>query len=246
MSETKTQSRTLVTPVGWSSSLILVRAVRIAQFVFTVITLGLTGHMVDYYWSNSIADYGVATSVLSLVYLISIFFATWFAGAFFMAGPLLLCEILLLILWFAAFIALAAEYGDGSCRVGGYFYPRSCRTGQAAIAMAAISMALYAFSLALLVINSVRPIINSYGSQYLWRTASTMQSTFDQGTGLLLLGSSSWVPDPETGLTDADRQITASSVESPVAAEKVTTQQEPAEPTTLTQPAVTPIVDETP
>lgn len=203
------KSNVLAPPLGWTTSLVLVRSVRTAQFVFTIVTLGLVGSATHHFWwDGATPGYGVATSVLSLVYLICIFLGTWFAGPYFMAGPLLISEIVLLILWVSAFIALGVQFGNGTCAKGIYRYysPGPCKTAQASIAMSGVSMLLYAISLSLLVVNSVRPIIVSYGSPYLWSIASEMNATFDRGTGLILSATTAPMDEPEI-INSSDKEI---------------------------------------
>lgn len=215
MSEVKTQPAVLAKPVGWCSSLVWARTIRIMQLLFTIVALALCARTSDFYEAPSQAAYATAVSVFSLVYLLAIFLGTLFGGPFFMVGPLLVSEIIMLIMWFAAFIAMAVFAGGAPCSF--YFYTSRCREAKAAIAMCAFNMVLYAASLTLLVLNCVIPLISSHGAPYLWRYASDADATFDQGTGLLIYSSNTWVPDPETGV---DRQVTASSVETPVGAEK--------------------------
>ncbi|QLL33697.1 hypothetical protein HG536_0F00210 [Torulaspora globosa] len=218
----------LAKPVGWKGPLLAARIVRIAQFVFTVIALGLTAKAKDYYTGESTADYGVAVSVMSLVYLIVIFFTSWFLGLYFMAGPVLICETLFLIFWLTAFVALAAEFGTGSCSAL-YWGKSACQAAQASIAMAAVCMVLYGLSLVLLVLYTVLPVVRTQGSDRLWGRALVMNASFDRGTGLLIYSAPARVADPEIGIA-ADRQITASSGEAPVEEEKVMESADPLEP----------------
>lgn len=235
------QRQSFARPVGWTGTLLIARLLRIAQFVFTVITLGLTARAKDYFVGEPTADYGVAVSVMSLVYLIVIFATSWFVGEAFMVGPILICESLFVIFWLTAFIALAAEYGRGSCDRF-YWGEEPCRAGQASIAMAAVCMVLFAATLVLLLLYTVRPVVRTQGSDHLWRTASVMSSSFDRGTGLLIHTSPAWVADPEVGVV-AEPQTTVSSGDGAVANEKVLTPTEPEDPALFREPAeVEPVV----
>lgn len=211
MSEIKPPSRVQAKPVGFCSSLATARVVRAYQFVITVIALALTARTSDFYEAPSEAAYAVAVSVFSLVYLIAIFFGTLFAGPYFMAGPMLLSETVMLIFWFSAFIAMAAFFGGDNCSY--FFYENRCKEAKAAIAMCALCMALFAISLALLVINAVIPLSKSFGALYLWRWVLDADATFDRGTGLVIYSTLSWAPDTEA-------VVPASSLETPIGAEK--------------------------
>ncbi|QLQ78652.1 hypothetical protein HG537_0A09000 [Torulaspora globosa] len=234
MSESEKQGKVLVLsrPVGWKGPLLAARVVRIAQFVFTVVTLGLTARAKDYFTGEPTADYGVAVSVMSLVYLIVIFCTSLFLGGYFMAGPILVCETLFLIFWLTAFVALAAEFGTGSCD-SLYWGKSACQAAQASIAMAAVCMVLFAVSLVLLVLYTVIPVVRTLGSDRLWRRAAVMNASFDRGTGLLIYSAPAPVADPEIGVA-ADRQVTSSSGE-PMEAEKAMEPADPLEP----EPALT-------
>lgn len=209
----------LARPVGWCSSLVGARLVRIEQFVFTVVALGLCASTSNFYEAPSEAAYATAVSVLSLVYLLAIFFGSFFAGPYFMVGPLLVSETVMLILWFAAFIAMAVSFGGNNCNYIFSSFRHHCREAKVAIAFCAVCMALYAVSLALLLLNCVVPLCKSHGSRYLWRAALAADATFDRGTGLVIYSASTWVPDAETGVA-AKRQPTASSLETSVGPEK--------------------------
>lgn len=212
---------------GWKGPVLAARVVRIAEFVFVVVALGLTARAKDYFTGEPTADYGVAVSVMSLVYLMAVFFTSWFVGDYFMAGPMLVCETLFVIFWLTAFVALAAEFGTGSCDAL-YWGKSACQAAQASIAMAGVCMVLFGVSLLLLVLYTVMPVVRTRGSDRLWDRALAMNASFDRGTGLIIYGAPAPVADPEIGVA-ADRQVTSSSGE-PLEGEKVMEPVEPLEP----------------
>lgn len=218
MSDTEKQVSALTRPVGWTGPVLAARVIRITEFVFTVIALGLTARAKSYFNGEPSADYGVAVAVMSFIYLVAVFFTSFFLPDYYMAGPLLITESLFLIFWLTAFIALAAEFGRGSCD-SLYWGREPCRAGQAAIAMSAINMVLFGVSLLLLIVYAVRPLLRTHSGANLWTTAKMSNASFDRGTGLVIYTAPAWVTDPE--LAAADRQVTASSGEAPVETEKI-------------------------
>lgn len=166
------RTSTVVSPLRWHSNQILLWSVRAGQFIFSIITLGLTSRVVDFGYRDSAAAYGVAVSVISTLYLILI-----------VAIPLKLndcvvavfiSELVMMILWFAAFVALAAQHGGIDCSTYKSYYitedwSEPCRAAEAAIAMSFFAFLLYDFSSVLFWLNVMRPIRSATGGAWFYK-----------------------------------------------------------------------------
>ncbi|GAM82615.1 hypothetical protein ANO11243_005970 [Dothideomycetidae sp. 11243] len=145
--------------------------IRVVQFVFTIIVLGLVGNIVnDEYASPSQINFMLFTSIwtfLALIYLVvSQLKFEQFAHKF----AILAVEALTMLFWFAAFIALAALLGD----VGSCYGNNICGEAKAATVFGAFNWLLFAFTTAMAAIHVVR----SHGSRST-AAAPEMQATAD-------------------------------------------------------------------
>lgn len=150
---------TPVTPARWYSNPILLWGVRIAQFVFAIICLGLSAKVLAFGINHSTTGYAVAVSVITIVYLVVVTLVPFRLND--CVVFILVSEIVLSILWFAALIALAVLHGGIDC---GNRYTFSsgwleyCRVGQASIAMAFFPFWLFDITAALFWLNVMAPI----------------------------------------------------------------------------------------
>lgn len=165
MPEVELKPRAVARPVGRWSLLFWARAARVSQFIVTIVALVLCARTCEFYEAPSEAAYSTAVSAISLFYLLAVSIGTIYARQHFMVGLVLFSEIILMILWLVAFILMAVFSAGINC--SSVFYESRCQESQAAIAMCACSMVLYAFTLALFIMNCVKPV-RSLGSIYLW------------------------------------------------------------------------------
>ncbi|KAK9476531.1 membrane-associating domain-containing protein [Lipomyces japonicus] len=132
---------------------------RVAQAFFAIITLGLTASTVHDIQGGGAAAYLLFVSLLTLLALAYLVFAPIYYPKFihFWVFFPFVVDLVLNVFWFTGFIAMAAIYGPYSCSAfgyyGGYYYyygssrwSSGCKTGKAAIAMAAITWILFILS----------------------------------------------------------------------------------------------------
>lgn len=230
-------------PLGASSACstraVLLYSIRAAQFVFTVITLGLTGYVVNDFIQDSTTNFGLAVSIISLFYLITVGAFTFFLPGSFIPGIFLISELVLTILWFCAFVALAADWGPVNCssltsNASGmvyyaYDWRRPCGSAQAAIAMAAIAWVLFVYSSFLLIWNIALPLFRTYSSSSWWERLSSRTFVVHRATGLSFSQAASFSVDLETSGLKGDSSTRNSDLE-PISTEKIVGNESPAEP----------------
>ena len=113
-----------------------------------------------------------------------------------------------MLLWFCAFIALAADWGPLSCsrpsntgKYGSYFYfyglKRLCASAKAAIALSAVGWALFYWSFLLLVFNVAKPLVKTHGASSLWDRLSKRNLAVHRFTGLAAFPSNPHPKDIE-------------------------------------------------
>lgn len=151
--------------------------IRAAQFLITIIVLGLAGNSVNKYVTGGSMGYTVFTAVISLLYLIIIGALTFFISNVLLIGVVLIWELLITIFWFTSFIAIAATHGSDNCKyyvTYGYYYygvdSSACKASKAAIAFAAINFVLFVISLLSLGFTS----LSNIGINQLFNTKTTL------------------------------------------------------------------------
>lgn len=139
--------------------------IRGVQTIFTIIVLGLTGHLVDRY--DGIVDkfnIGLATSVISLVYFIWLGIG-YYNQKIINIGIGFILEIILNILWLTSFACLADVWGSSSCNFA-YFYfvdKTVCQVGKAGLSFAILNWILFLISLGLMIFYTIIPISKQSG-----------------------------------------------------------------------------------
>jgi len=133
---------------------------RILQAIFTVVVLGLTGYVSNWwsgYWhsySPSEINFLIFASVWTILALVYLIIAPWKAPAAAHKFGILAAEVLTMIFWFAGFIALAAFLSDRTC------FGKVCSCAKAAVAFAAFEWAFFAATTVL-------------AATHVWRTRKT-------------------------------------------------------------------------
>lgn len=153
-------------PTAWYSHSALLVAVRVAQLVSTITTLGLTARLVD---NSNDPNLELTVSVISLAFLIVIAAAPLPLNLYSLVA-MCIFETDILALWVAASGTLGSGYSD-TCT----FYPKNnnrsqvpwevlakipkeCKISKASIAFTAFSTLLFLCSVALLCMNVLVPI----------------------------------------------------------------------------------------
>jgi hypothetical protein len=171
---------------------------RALQFIFAVTSLGLASTALNkFFEGDSRMRYVVFCGAFTIVYLFIVFLFGFFMKKMLMAGPLLIMEIVLTLLWLAAFIAAVARYAPLSCSTGfflsnGVFVSTGgaaigCRCGKAACAFAAFTFLLFLISTVLVSWNVIRELtkakrqkaIFQYDSHKMDRTGLAFAPDYD-------------------------------------------------------------------
>lgn len=132
--------------------------VRITQFITIIISLGLSGRLVNFFSGYAIdkLNLSLATAVLLLFYFIGLAILSYWPQ-FINIGIVFIFEVLFFILWLASFACLAEIYGSVSCD-SLFVYTSICHVGKAALAFGVINWLLFMLSLGLLIAYSIVPI----------------------------------------------------------------------------------------
>lgn len=141
-------------------SLFLSFLIRIAQIVFAAVSLGLSAGLlvkIDYTYDRAV--YVIVVSSLTLLYLAAI------VGLYRFTPPLvvLLVEGMLMILWLAAFAAMADVYGDTECVDFSGDIRLMCMMGKALIAFGVALCVSFMVSSFFLMVFSVVPLARASG-----------------------------------------------------------------------------------
>lgn len=157
---------------------------RALQAISSIIALALASRSLNKFFSSERRmRFTTFVGALSLFYLIILGILSFVKPAFVLAGPVMIMELLLTILWLCAFIAIASRYSGFSCKrnpssynssstygsgsgssgsgynyitypeYGGSSHITGCRSSKAAIAFAAFSFLLFGIGTALLFFN---------------------------------------------------------------------------------------------
>lgn len=176
---------------------------RFSQFVSSVLVMSLLAYAIHAYSDrgNKKTNFTLATGVISVFYLIALGILCLALPTLIYIGMYFCAELIMCMLWLAAFVVLAKAQGQHSCKSrnssGGYYDPysgqytttnhrRACNSSQAAIAFAGLCFLLFLTSVVLLGVNILTPIMGRYKSQGLWRTGASMGTRLHRWSGLAL------------------------------------------------------------
>ena len=212
MTQNNQNSDDLFAPT-WMNRPIVLYSIRAVEFFVTITMLGLTAHVVNEFFVNEFAtsdtmNLALATSSITLAYLFLVTGLTFFEPGSYVTGFFLVGELVVMLLWFCVFIALAADWGPLSCsrpstteKYGSYFYfyglRRLCGSAKAAIAISAVGWALFYWSFLLLVFNVAKPLVKRYRASSLWDRLSKRNFAVHRLTGLAAFSSISQSQDIE-------------------------------------------------
>jgi len=144
--------------------------IRTFQLIFAILVMGLAGESLNNYETTSAMIFMMFTAVLTIVYFLIITLISFVSGVVFIVGINLFWELILTIFWFAAFISVAAIYGDDDCNntyassYWGYVIHingDACHSAKAAIAFGALNFALFLSSLIILLFTSFTTFTSS-------------------------------------------------------------------------------------
>lgn len=147
---------------SFAPSGILALIVRGIQLVFSIIGLGVSAGAIEKFGSWDRGNFAVAASVISFVYLVVTIVAFQFIS------PLvsLVAEIILMILWLAAFAAMADVFGSTSCSYAFYYttyHSTGCRLSKTFIAFGVLNWVMFLLSLGLLIWFTIIPVYKAGG-----------------------------------------------------------------------------------
>lgn len=188
-------------------------SLRIIQVFLAILILGIGAGYLDKIGFNvDRASLCVATAVLSLIYVVPMFFAV--TRAFYPPILVLVGESLFCILYLASFGGITDLYGSGSCS-GRYSYgfafysydDGSCKLGKALIPFTLFQWLFFAATLVLLIMFTIVPLAKAGGFNNL-----TKLSIFSPGAIY-----ADFVPSPAT--QDLEAGPGAVAVDGSVAAE---------------------------
>ncbi|KAK6464080.1 hypothetical protein DFJ63DRAFT_333672 [Scheffersomyces coipomensis] len=134
-------------------------AIRVVEFLFAVISLGLSGaiiHQIDS--SKGRIIYTLIIAMFSIVYLIPVAILDVLNLIPFTVVYIL--ELIFFVFWLVAFALISNSFGDLSCTADGVTYD-FCQEGKALIAMTLILWLTFSTSLILTAIFSVIPLVQS-------------------------------------------------------------------------------------
>ncbi|KAL6948515.1 hypothetical protein ACO0QE_000983 [Hanseniaspora vineae] len=178
---------------------------RLTELATSAIVLGLIAYSTrSYGYHNGKNNFVIAVSVISIFYILMLYLTLFALRMIMIPGIFFIFEILLMLLWLAAFIVVAWEHGRNSCSAtnfgnGVYYnnylgsstsqtYGRACRTAKASIAFAGLAWLLFTISTFLFWKNVIRPIRNDQykGFSDIWKSSQFMHINMHRMSGLKL------------------------------------------------------------
>lgn len=240
------KNRLIKSPDAWYSNTTLLYVLRVVQFMPVITALGLLACVTQetsYLYSEVGINFGLATSAISLFYLLVIIMVR--VPANLSAVVVLVFEVVMAIMWLVALIVLGVDTGRTNCKWAHYTYSSEyfywsydwrspCRAGQASIGMAGFAFVLFACSTVLFGFNVISPIRAAFGST-LEGTDATAQLV--RGCNLAISNRSETQTDIETGV-DTTVGATAATTGGEPAAAPVSTESAAVEPTAVEPTAV--------
>lgn len=158
--------------------------VRFLQFAVGVVVLGLISYS-DSLFSDEKTNFGVAVSVISVFYSLVLPAFLYGLSSYVIPACVFTYEWVLTFLWFCAFIVLAKHYGSGSCPSGLGSVTRKCRTGQAAIAFAAVEFFLFYWTAVVFVTDVLVLIIKNNSSKFaVFKTSKALELNLNKIHGV--------------------------------------------------------------
>lgn len=242
------KNRLIKSPDVWYSNTTLLYVLRVVEFMPVITALGLLAYVTQdtgYFYGEVSIHFGLATSAISLFYLLVIIMVR--VPANISAVVMLVFEVDMAIMWLAALIVLGVDTGRTNCKWAHYTYSSEyfywsydwrspCRAGQASIGMAGFAFVLFACSSVLFGLNVISPIRAAFGST-LEGTDATAQLV--RGCNLAISNRSETQTDIETGVDTTGGEPTAAPVSTESAAVEHTAVEPTAvEPTAAVEPAV--------
>ncbi|EJS44438.1 YDL218W [Saccharomyces arboricola H-6] len=176
---------------------------RFLQFASSVLVMSLLAYAIHSYGNrgNKKTNFTLATGVISVFYLIALGILCLALPTLIFIGMYFCAELVVCMLWLAAFVVLAKAQGEHSCGrtnanglhynpfSGQYTansYRRACNSSQAAIAFSGLCFLLFLTSVILLGINVLTPIRRRYKTQGMWRSGASMGTKLHRWSGLAL------------------------------------------------------------
>lgn len=152
--------------------LYLGRVLRVFQFLFTIITMGLALG-IDLGFDHPHTTFIFAVTIMTYVWIIPM----WFGGLirWYPAHVIFVGEVLMLIFWLCAMAIALLDYASASCtvvsKVGDVTYTDNdskCQIGKAMAGFATVVWVFFLVTLGLVVTFIVYPILSQVGLRALW------------------------------------------------------------------------------
>ncbi|CAI4057070.1 uncharacterized protein SKDI_04G0280 [Saccharomyces kudriavzevii IFO 1802] len=176
---------------------------RFLQFASSVLVMSLLAYAIHAYGNrgNKKTNFTLATGVISVFYLIALGILCLALPTLIYIGMYFCAELIMCMLWLAAFVVLAKAQGERSCgntnAQGLYYNPysgeytadrhrRACNASQAAIAFSGLCFVLFLTSVILLGVNVLTPIRRRYKTQGMWKSGASMGTKLHRWSGLAL------------------------------------------------------------
>ncbi|CAN3376351.1 hypothetical protein DIURU_004089 [Diutina rugosa] len=185
------------------------KVIRGCQLALSIVCLGLGAKLVDEFsWDYN--NLVVATSVISLVWLVVVCLPQWVPSllvVFGRVGVTAIGEFVVMVLWLASFGVMADQFGSASCS---RFYTTFCEVGKAAIAMTIVQWLLFVASFVLFIMFSVVPVVRNAGA------GASFNRQFDYYFGSIFVRD---VPLASTVQVDPENPENPVAVESSISAD---------------------------
>lgn len=191
---------------------------RFFQFASAVVVMSLIAFTIsDYHFHGSRrANFGLSVGVIGTFYIMAVILLTLIIPKVVLAGPYLIAEIIMTLLWLCGFIVTAKVFGEHSCsnhfassfdssfgspqqflQSGGQYNPftgkyttnnyhRACQSSKASIAFSGLSFILGCVSCILLGVLVLAPIIKNRSGSGIWKTGSALGTQLHRFSGLTL------------------------------------------------------------
>ncbi|SMN21339.1 similar to Saccharomyces cerevisiae YDL218W Putative protein of unknown function [Maudiozyma saulgeensis] len=192
---------------------------RFFQFASAVIVMSLLAYAIHSYGfhGSKKTNFVLAVAVISVFYSLAVFFLAIAMPKLVLAGLFFFFEVIMCMLWLAAFIVDAKVQGDHSCKIrttdqynpkfgslqsfresGGEYNPftgkyttnnqkTACHSAKASIAFAGLAWVLFLLSSVFVGINILTPVISHFGGKGLFKTGSSMGTRVDRASALTLV-----------------------------------------------------------
>jgi len=202
-----------------TAKLVGLATLRFFQFASAVLVMSLIAYAIHAYGfhGSKKTNFVLAVGVIGTFYNLAVFVLAIAVPKLVFAGIYFFFEVVMCLLWFAAFIVDAKVQGDHSCKIKhtAQYNPKygnlqsftdsegdfnaftnkyttktektACQSAKASIAFAGLSWALFMISSVFVGLNILNPVIAHYGGKGMFKTGSSMGTRVDRASALTLV-----------------------------------------------------------